>query len=426
MRFSTLNDWLLWQQALHPRAIELGLERVGAVADRMGLRPASHGVITVAGTNGKGSTVALLAAALGQAGYRVGAYTSPHLLRYNERVRVQGREAGDRELCEAFARVDAARGAVSLSYFEFGTLAALDVFRRRSVDVAVLEVGLGGRLDAVNILDADAAVVTTVGVDHVEWLGGDREAIGREKAGIFRPGRAAVCADPDCPASVRAHAAAIGAHWYGLGEAYGWERGPDTWTWWGPGVRHEGLPGSALNGSGVCGSDGQLDNAAGALMILQVLAEHYPVAREAVEAALASTALPGRLQRVAGPVERVLDVAHNPQAAGHLARALAAEPCPGRTHLVMGMLEDKDVAGVCRSLAPVVDAWYAGGLQGPRALDGAALEARIREAVPGARLTCAATVEQAYRGASAAARPGDRIVVCGSFLTVAAVMDAGL
>jgi dihydrofolate synthase/folylpolyglutamate synthase len=415
-RFATLAEWLAWQETLHPTEIDLGLERIAAVARDLGLlTPACH-VITVAGTNGKGSSVALLEAILRAAGYRVGTYTSPHLLRYNERIHFDGAMVSDAQLCAAFAQVDTARGERSLTYFEFGTLAALLLFSGADLQVMVLEVGLGGRLDAVNILDADVALVTAIDIDHSAWLGNDRDSIGREKAGIFRTGRPAVCGDPDPPASLPAAAQALGAHWYGRDGAFGYRSGERDWSWWGHEREYPHLPLPALAGAH------QLDNAAAVLQALACLEDRLPVSRAALEQGLQDVRLPGRFQRLPGPVERVLDVAHNPQGGRVLARTLAREPVTGRTRLVLGMLADKDVAAFVAALAPRVDHWYLGGLDIPRGLAAQALWQRLADQVPQGQATLTEDVPGAYRAAMAEARPGDRVVVCGSFHTVAAVM----
>jgi dihydrofolate synthase/folylpolyglutamate synthase len=416
LRFATLAEWLAWQETLHPVAIDLGLERVAAVARDLGLLTPPCPVITVAGTNGKGSSVALLEAILRAADYRVGCYTSPHLLRYNERIRIDGVPVSDAELCAAFARVDAARGERSLTYFEFGTLAALWLFEAAELEVMVLEVGLGGRLDAVNILDADVALVTAIDIDHRAWLGDDRECIGREKAGIFRAGRPAVCGDPAPPASVPATARALGAFWHGRDSAFGYCRGEREWTWQGEGREYAGLPLPALAGAH------QLDNAAAVIQTLLCLETRLPVSRAALERGLRSVSLPGRFQRLPGLVERVLDVAHNPQGGRVLAHTLATWPLAGRTHLVLGMLADKDVAAFAAPLAPQVDHWYLGGLDLPRGLSTQALRARLADLLPDGDVTLAEHVPAAYEAAMAQARPGDRVVVCGSFHTVAEVM----
>ncbi len=410
MRFTTLADWLAWQENLHPNTIDMGLERVASVADAMGLgRPATT-VITVAGTNGKGSCVALLESILGAAGYRVGVYSSPHLLRYNERVRVCGREADDAALCAAFERIDRARGTTSLTYFEFGTLAALDIFAQAHLDVAVLEVGLGGRLDAVNIVAADVALITSIGIDHVEWLGPDREAIGGEKAGILRHATPAVYGEVDPPHSVLAEAERLAVPLHCLARDYRYRRTGDSWDWSSATHAYPGLPLPNLPGMF------QLQNAAAVLMTLQLLAPRLPVTAEALHAGLRAAQLPGRFQVFPGQVEWILDVAHNPHAARALAEALRERPCAGRTHLVLAMLADKDVAGVSAELRPVVAVWYCAGLSGARGQSGAQLAARTGLAEPG--LTLHDDVASACAYAAATAQAGDRIVVCGSFHTV--------
>lgn len=418
MRFNTLNDWLAWQETLHPKAIDLGLERVREVAARLELLEPKHVVISVAGTNGKGSSVAMLEAILACAGLRVGAYTSPHLWCYNERIRIDRQAVDDDVLVASFARIDAARGEISLSYFEFGTLAALDILQRAGVDVAVLEVGLGGRLDAVNIVDAECALVTGIGIDHVEWLGPDRESIGREKAGIFRGGRPAVCSDPQPPASLRAVAQDCGAIWYGLGEQFGYARTGEVWDWWGPKLRLDGLPLPALPGPF------QLQNAAGVVMALQALGAQLPVTVQALQSGLRAARVAGRFTVVPGPFETIFDVAHNPHAASALAAALAARPCSGRTLAVCGMLADKDAAGVAAALAEQVQCWYLGGLSGARGQSAQELAARLGLASMQRRLY--PDLASAYAAACADARAGDRIVVFGSFHTIAELLPPGL
>lgn len=418
MRFDTLNDWLAWQETLHPQAIDLGLERVRAVAARMGLLQPKHIVISVAGTNGKGSSVAMLEAILLSAGLRVGVYTSPHLWQYNERIRIAGQAVDDATLIASFARIDAARAELSLSYFEFGTLAALDIIQRAGVAVAVFEVGLGGRLDAVNILDADAALVTAIGIDHVEWLGPDRESIGREKAGIFRRQRAAVCSDPQPPASLRAVAQSCAALWYGLGEQFAYAQSSDTWQWSGPGVVLDALPLPALPGPF------QLQNAAGVVMVVQTLAAHLPVTEQAIRTGLRTARVAGRFTVVAGLFETIFDVAHNPHAATALAQALAERPCSGRTLAVCGMLSDKDAAGVAAALTAQVQHWYLGGLSGPRGQSAVQLAERMK--LPPTQRHLVPDVAAAYAAAQSAARAGDRLLVFGSFHTIAELLPPGL
>jgi dihydrofolate synthase/folylpolyglutamate synthase len=417
MRYSTLSDWLVWQETLHPAKIDMGLDRVRTVVQRMDLTRPPYALVTVGGTNGKGSCVAMLEAMLSAAGYRVGVYTSPHLLRYNERVRVNRAMVGDEALCAAFARVDEARQDISLTYFEFGTLAALEIFSRAELDIVVLEVGMGGRLDAVNVLDADVSVVTTVAIDHSAWLGTDREAIGTEKAGIFRTGRPAVYGDDDPPASLVAHAHALGAHLHRLGREFGYEREMAGWSWWGPGRRRHTLPLPRLRGAY------QLKNAATALMALALLSPRLPVSQQAVRAGLSAVDLPGRLQLMDDLGLRICDVAHNPHAASALAGGLKALPCAGRTHAVVGMLADKDAAGVISEMAEVVAIWHVAGLDCERGAAAQQLAREIRAVVAGQTIVEYGTVSDALAGAGAAAGPADRIVVFGSFYTVAAALE---
>lgn len=415
-RFTSLPDWLAWQEGLHPKEIDLGLERVAGVAQRLQLQALQPVVVTVAGTNGKGSSIAMLEAILRQAGYRVGAYTSPHLLRYNERIRIDGEAVDDASLCAAFAAIDEVRSDTSLSYFEFGTLAALWLFRQSAPDIVLLEVGLGGRLDAVNIVDADVALVTAVDIDHSEWLGNDRVSIGREKAGIFRRARPAVCADPDPPASLKEVAAEQQAEWYALGKQFRIVRQADSWQWRGPQTHLEDLPMPALPG------EHQLNNAAGVLMVIECLRHQLPVNAAAIRIGLAGAALPGRCQLIPGPVELLLDVSHNPHGAAALAGLLETRVCKGQTHLVIGMLADKDVEAALAALAPVVDHWYLAGLELPRGLGADALRQQAAKLPEVADAPCFVDVATAMKQAFANAVEGDRVVVCGSFHTVADAM----
>lgn len=412
----SLDDWLRIQETVHSTGIDLTLERVREVARRLGLLPPAARVITVAGTNGKGSTVACLAALLRALGHRAGAFSSPHLLRYSERIRVDGAEASDAELVAAFEAIEAARGDITLTFFEFNALAALHVFRARGMDFAVLEVGLGGRLDAVNIVDAEAGIVCSIGLDHADWLGTDIEAIGREKAGVFRPGRIAVIADPAMTSSVEAEAKRIGAQALVAGRDYRWTRGATgtSWDFTADGLELRGLPLPALPGSR------QLANAASAIITLHHMgllnAAHAPQ----VAQALRSLSLPGRFQVVPGRVEWVLDVAHNEAAAQTLAANLAERACAGRTLCVTGILADKDIAAVARALQPVVDQWFLCGIEAPRGLPAAQLAERSPVF---AEATLCNDIAAGMRAAAGAARAGDRIVVCGSFLAVAPALE---
>jgi len=415
-----LTGWLAYIEQQHPQAIALGLDRVERVRDAMGLVPAVP-VITVAGTNGKGSTCAMLEAMLSAAGYRVGLYTSPHLLRYNERVRIAGREADDAALVSAFARVEAARtekaGNTRLTYFEFGTLAAVDLFLRSAVDVLVLEVGMGGRLDAVNVFDADCSIVTSVGLDHMDYLGATREAIGHEKAGIFRAGKPAVLGDPAPPVSVPAHAQAIGARLLRIGQEFGYQAEGDQWLFWGPAGRKSGLPYPALRGSV------QLQNASAALAALDTLQQRLPVSMEQLRRGLAEVELRGRFQVLPGRPVVVLDVGHNPQAAAVLSDSLSdMGPCSG-TWAVFGMLRDKDIGGVVKLLAKRIDRWMVCTLPPPRGARAAELAQALRQA--GAKAVREfENPELAYAAACSEAADNDRIVVFGSFHTVADVLAA--
>jgi len=410
-RFESLPAWLAWQETLHPKKIDLDLERIRVVADRMGLLQPEHGVITVAGTNGKGSSTVMLSTILHAAGYRVGSYTSPHLLRYNERICISARPASDTELCRAFERIDQARGRVTLSYFEFGTLAALQLFAEGGVDIAVLEVGLGGRLDAVNIIEPDAALVTAIDIDHSAWLGSDRETIAREKAGIFRRGRPAVCSDPAPPDSLEVIATALEAEWFSLGRQYSYTLNGPRWNWRGPHTRLSNLPPPALAGRH------QYNNAAGVLMVLESLRGHFPVARWAIESGLQEVTLAGRFQILTGPVDVILDVAHNPSSGRSLAQLLADNPVTGSTWIVLGMLNDKEVTAFTESLLPVVNHWCLAGLDVERGLS----SEQLRQALPAAAADPLdfPSVAAALRHARLLASPGDRVVVCGSFVTVA-------
>lgn len=421
---NSLADWLSHLESLHPKGqdgIELGLARVARVKAALHQRPWCP-VIVVGGTNGKGSTCATLAAIYDAAGYRVGSYSSPHLIEYNERIRVDHVPVDDAALCAAFARVEAARqqaGAVALTYFEFGTLAAWEVFAARQVDVLILEVGLGGRLDAVNVYDADCAVVTGIALDHTDWLGATREAIGFEKAGIYRTGKPAICADPEPPQSLLEHAAAIGADLQLLGRDFGYHDEPAQWTFWQrDGRRRGGLPQPALRGSF------QLRNAAAALGVVEALQDRLPVAQPELIRGLREVRLAGRFQLLPGRPVIVLDVAHNPQAVAGLADNLAAQGSFARTIAVVGMLADKDIAGALAALAGKIDVWLVASLDVPRGATAAALAAVVAEQRLGGVVESFAAPVEAFARAAKLAGENDRIAVFGSFHTVAAVLRA--
>ncbi|MDE2308941.1 MAG: bifunctional tetrahydrofolate synthase/dihydrofolate synthase [Xanthomonadaceae bacterium] len=418
----TLAEWLTYQERVNVHSIELGLDRVRAVWRRMGAAAPGRRVITVGGTNGKGSTVALLEAMLLAAGLRVGSFTSPHLLDYNERVRIDGADIDDDSLVASFERIEAARGELPLTYFEFGTLAALDLFARAGLDVAILEVGLGGRLDAVNIVDADVAVVTTVDLDHQDWLGADRDSIGREKAGIARAGRPAIVGEPEPPPGLLDALTARGARVERAGSDFRIERRAGGWSW-----RHRDgtameLPDPAL------AAPVQFANAAAAIAALHALcADGGPIAARdfpaAVGSGLQAVRIAARLQSLGGDPAVIVDVGHNPQAARALAEWLDAQP-RGRLHAVYGALADKDVAGVMAALGGRVGHWHLAGLERdtPRGLSAAALAAVLRQTLPQAPFDAHADVAAALAAARAAARPGERILAFGSFFVASAVI----
>lgn len=409
----SLEDWLRLQETVHGQGIDLGLARVRSVAERMGLLPYPLRTIIVAGTNGKGSTVACLAALLRAHGIRAGAFTSPHLLRYHERIRVDGADATDAQLIAAFEAIDAARGQTTLTFFEYNALAAMWIFREQRMQIAVLEVGLGGRLDAVNIVDAEAAIVCSIGLDHADWLGTDIEQIGREKAGVFRAGSIAVIADPAMTPSVAAEAARIGSRALRAGTDYSWQVDAAGGRWSFQGARRfDGLLPPALPGSK------QYANAAASIAALVGMGvELQP---DAISHALATMQLPGRFQVVPGPVEWILDVAHNEPAARVLAENLRQRRCTGRTLLVTGILGDKDVGAIAPLLAAAADRIFLCGIDAPRGLSAAQLAARAPEFAQAAQCD---DIAAGMRAAAGESRAGDRIVVCGSFLAVAPALE---
>ena len=417
----TLNEWLALLEARHPTVIELGLERVAAVKARMELR-FDCPVIIVGGTNGKGSTCAMLESILLQAGYKVGLHTSPHLLRFNERARLGGEAVGDAMLVEQFEAVERVRGDISLTYFEFTLLAILRLFAQSGLDAVILEVGLGGRLDAVNVLDADVAIVTSIDIDHAEYLGDTREKIGFEKAGIFRAGRTAICSDPVPPASLVAHAEAIGADLWLLGRDFNYVGDKLQWNYGGRGQRRNSLGYPSLRGAN------QLLNAAAALAALESLRDRLPVGAQEVRSGLVLVDLPGRFQVMPGQPTVVLDVAHNPHAAATLAQNLDNMGFFRFTYAVFGAMADKDIAGVLAQLAGRVDHWCMTDLPSTRAASAVALQQRLLDS--GFKMGAESSIESfaspadAYANAIGRAAENDRIVVFGSFLTVAGVMGA--
>jgi len=429
----TLDDWLAHLEGLHPKGqagIELGLDRVSLVKRTLG-QTQHCPVIIVGGTNGKGSTCAYLENIIDRAGYKVGCYTSPHLVVYNERVRLNGQSASDEALCAAFARVEAARqqaGNVSLTYFEFGTLAAWEVFAAAGVEAVILEVGLGGRLDAVNAYEPDISIVTGIALDHTDWLGTDRESIGYEKAGIFRTGKPAFCADPNPPQSLLDHAAAIGADLRLIGRDFGFERmqgeGNENrlqWRWWcrsGTQLVKRSLAYPGLRGPI------QLYNAAVTLAALDALKDKLPVTMQAIRPGLIETELAGRFQVVPGKPAIVLDVGHNPQAVKVLADNLSTMGFFDRTYAVLGMLSDKDIAGALLPLKGKIDYWHVATLSGIRGTSAEKVAAIITDAGLGGEVVCHASPAQAMQAAKGLAAESDRILVFGSFYTVAGALEA--
>ncbi len=427
-RLGDLAGWLAWAEQLNPQPIELGLDRVRTVYQALGLAPRVP-VITVGGTNGKGSTCAMLSSILQSAGHRVGCYTSPHLLHPTERVRIDGIPVADERLAAACARVESARGSLPLTPFEFGTLAALCVFDEAALDVLVLEVGLGGRLDAVNIVDADVSVVTSIGIDHTDFLGDTRDSIGYEKAGIFRSGRPAVCGDPHPPLGLLKQAGVVGVPLWSQGAGYGWSAredadGQPAWRFWRVDAQHaencrvlEPLPMPGLEG------EIQLDNAATALMALDRLRERLTVPLAAIQAGLRRVQLAGRFQRFGTVPEVILDVAHNPHAAQRLAATLARQPVAGRTLAVLAMLRDKDMVGVVQALAPQVQGWFIAGIPERRGASAEELALALAQGGAQGPVTACADIAAALASARAHAGPRDRVIVCGSFVTVGSALQ---
>ncbi len=411
----SLVQWLAYLERLHPQAIAMGLERVVKVRQALALAP-SFPVITVGGTNGKGSCCAMLEAMLLSAGYRVGCYTSPHLVRYNERVRMSGTEVDDVVLTHAFERIESARGDTTLTYFEFGTLAAMLAFVDARVDVAIMEVGLGGRLDAVNAFDTDCALVASIALDHQDYLGTSREAIGYEKAGIFRAGRPAICADRDPPEPLVGHARAIGAQLMLIDKDFGYTATNTQWQYRGPGGMRHGLPHPALRGAH------QLANAAACITALDTLREGLPITGQDVRNGLVRAEVAGRFQALPGSPAVILDVAHNPHAAQALAANLAATAKSDHTIAVFSMLRDKDIAGVVNAVKSRITRWHVASAGGPRAASADELAAVLAAEHVTGEVTQFADVAAAWRGACQIATRNDKIIVFGSFLTVGAVM----
>ena len=416
---TTLSDWLAHCERMHPKEIDLTLDRVVAVKERLGLHFDAP-VVVVAGTNGKGSTCAMLESIALRAGYRAGLFSKPHLVHFEERCRIDGRMASAEQLVPHFAAVEAARGDVRLTYFEFTLLAIARLLASLPLDLVILEVGLGGRLDAVNAFDADCAIITSIDVDHVEYLGTDREAIGREKAGVMRAGRPVIVSDPMPPQSVLDEAARLGADLWRFGRDFRYSGDTLQWNWSGRSQRYNALAYPALRGAN------QLLNASGVLAAFEALRERLPITAQAVRTGFALVELPGRFQIVPGQPTLVLDVAHNPQAVAALALNLDQMGFYPRTHAVFGAMRDKDIAGVLAHIAPLVDSWHLTALPTARAASVDELAALVRAGRRDAPVQSHSTPADALRAALAAADPTDRIVVFGSFYTVGGVLKEGL
>lgn len=419
----TLEDWLAHCERLHPAGIDMTLARVSELKQRLGLS-FDVPVVSVAGTNGKGSTCATLEAIALQAGYRVGLYVKPHFVHFEERCRLNGAMVSAADLLPHFEAVEQARGELALTYFEFTTLAIMRLLSRADVDLVILEVGLGGRLDAVNVIDADCAVITSIDLDHMDYLGPDRESIGREKAAIMRPGRPVVVSDPVPPRSLAEHADAIGADLWQIGRDFNYAGDKQQWGWAGRRKRFNALAYPTLRGAN------QLLNAAGAISVFEALGDRLPITAQAVRSGLAMVSLPGRFQIVPGQPTLVLDVAHNPHAVAALAQNLDQMGFHPRTRAVFGVMSDKDIAAILTRMAPLVDYWHFCDLPVPRAATAAELESlygKLNLQGPGpVELRGHASPREALQSAMDEADPADRIVVFGSFYTVGGVLKDGL
>ncbi len=418
MRFEHLKEWLDWQETLHSKKIELGLERIAEVANNMGVGKPKYNTIVVAGTNGKGSIVSTLESIYHHAGYRVGAYTSPHLIHYNERIRINQKNIDDDSLCTAFNKVDEARKNTSLSYFEFGTLAAMQIFNDSELDIAIYEVGLGGRLDAVNILDSDVAIISSIGIDHVQWLGDTRELIAFEKAGVFRADHFAICGDANPPNSLIEHAKKLGTEIYFIDQDYSFKVHEDnSWSFHSESLRWDNLPKPNLHG------EIQIRNAATALMGLNQIDDKLPVTRESVERGLLNISLPGRFQRIQSTCEIILDVAHNLDSAKVLAANLRELKPATKTIAIFAVLSDKDVHGIIEAVGGLFDEWHISQLASDRTLDKESLKKQLDNCCHDCVIYTHSSIAEAYNAVKSDAGESTRIVVFGSFLTVAEVLS---
>ncbi|MFV2060310.1 MAG: bifunctional tetrahydrofolate synthase/dihydrofolate synthase [Gammaproteobacteria bacterium] len=417
MRFDTLSDWLKWQETCHPSEIDLGLERVQLVYQRLASGPIAQKIITVAGTNGKGSSICFLESILLNAGYSVGSYTSPHLFNYNERVRINNKHVSDQDLCEVFDKIDQARFdnsgvETSITYFEFGTLAALLLMSEQNLDFAILEVGLGGRLDAVNIIDADIALITAIDIDHESWLGSDKETIAVEKAGIMRSGKPVVCSDVKAPESIALCATKINANLYSLNSEFNYVVEQLSWQWHGPSLNHYSLPFLPLRGRH------QYHNIAGVLMVLALLQADYPVSQNQLRQGILTSSIHGRLENISGKINTLIDVAHNPHSTQALANYLKENSCSGDIRIVTGMMSDKNIRLILDNLIDLCDSWYVTDLPITRAIPAVDLIDIISALDAKAQCFSYTTAKQAYQQAIDDSQDNDLIVIFGSFYLV--------
>jgi dihydrofolate synthase/folylpolyglutamate synthase len=410
-----LNDWIGYIESIHPSTIDLTLERIKIVIERLNL-DISFPILTVGGTNGKGSTCSILESIYKEAGYKVACYTSPHFLNFNERIKIQALAVSDEVICEAFSRIESAREGVTLTYFEYGTIAAMIIFSEAHVDVAILEVGLGGRLDAVNVFDADCAIVTTVDLDHMDYLGHTREAIGFEKAGIYRTEKTAICGDFDPPQSLIKHAEFIHADLKIIGKDFGYEVHHDSFDFLIDSSFVMNVPLPKLQG------DFQLANATNALMAVKSMEDKLPLTEISIQKGITLTLLPGRFQEVKKMPSLIFDVAHNPQAARSLSHNLKTHAVPGKTIAVFSILKDKDIFGVIKVLNLDIDDWFIAEIQNERAASIETISNTIQKINPSAHIEAFKNIQEAYQFASKEATRNDRIIVFGSFFTVADIM----
>lgn len=420
MRFQTLPEWLQWQEKLHFTEVDPGLERVDQVWRQLGgTAKLPFTVITIAGTNGKGSSVAMLNAILCDAGYCVGTYTSPHLLQYNERICINGHPCDDAMICGSFNRIDLARKKTSLTYFEFATLAAVDIFCQRNVDIAILEVGMGGRLDAVNLFDADITLITPISLDHTTWLGTNREQIGTEKAGIIRQDKPVVCTESNPPKIVLSQAHKLQAPIFLAGSDFrvNFDRDNGSWHWSNQSTQLQNLPLPALEG------EYQIQNAAAVIQVIALLKkQNYTISEQHIKTGLTTVKLAGRFQRISGDIEQIFDVTHNQQGAENLVKLLAETPCKGKTIAVLAMLKDKDASTLASILQRSIDIWYVAGLKGNRGMTGKDLASHVSEIIGDNNVIQHTAVIDAYQQAMQFAQKGDRVLVFGSFHTVESVL----